>query len=850
MKTQQPPTSVYWSRPSAAILDELSTSLAGLTSNTAAERLKQVGSNRLIQQKPPTRLKLLSDQLRSPLVLILVFAALIALVTQEWVEATVILMILSASIWVSFSREHNASRAIEELRARISHTARVYRDNTLQELPTEQLVPGDIIVLSAGNLVPADALLLEATDCFVNQAVLTGETFPVKKQCQPVTANASLTERTNCVFSGTNVQSGTARCVVTETGARTMFGGIAEHLSLRSPETEFERGLRHFGYLLMTAMLIIVLSIFAVNVLLERPIIETLLFAVALAVGLSPELLPAILSINLASAAREMAKQGVLVRHLNAIENLGSMDILCTDKTGTLTKGVVSLEGAYNTKGEASPEVLQTAALNSLFQAGLANPLDVAILQSHKPEVTGIEKLGEIPYDFVRKRLSVIIRTPAGVKLVTKGAFTHVLESCTQNESGTPLTATQTAALQEHFLAWSERGVRVIAVACRDIPEAPTYQRTDEQGLSFLGFLTFTDEPKEGAEKALQDLAALGVSVKLIPGDSQLVAVHIAKKIGLSIEKILTGKQLDELHDEALWHSAEKTNLFVEVDPNQKERIVLSLKKMGHVVGFMGDGINDASAMHAADTSISAEDAVDVAREAADFVLLRRDLDIIRRGILQGRQTFANSLKYIMTTTSANLGNMISMAVASLFLPFLPLTASQILLNNFLSDIPAVGIAQDSVDPEMIERPRRWSMRFIGRFMVEFGLLSSLFDFLAFGMLLYLFRVDVETFRTGWFVESLLTELAVALVLRTRRRFYQSRPGRLLLITTGLVAILALLVPYLPFASLLGFTPLPLWLTASLVGLTALYVMTTEFTKVLFYHRASKHLPLRDTKAH
>jgi Mg2+-importing ATPase len=652
-----------------------------------------------------------------------------------------------------------------------------------------------------------------------------------------VAENAPLAKRSNCLHLGTNVRSGSARCLVVATGESTAFGAIAHRLTLRPPETEFDRGIRRFGYLLTSAMTVMMMAVLAVNLLLGRPLVETLLFAIALAVGLSPELLPAILSVNLARGAHNMAAHGVLVRHLNAIENLGSMDVLCTDKTGTLTLGVVQLDGAWDGAGMRSDRVMEIAASNAALQTGLVSPLDEAILSAGHPGLEGITKVAEIPYDFVRKRLSVIVRTDGLVRMLTKGAVEQVLAVCARQADGRVIDDGARARLRGRTDEWTRRGIRVLAVASREMSAQAGYGRADERDLVFEGFLTFLDRPKEGVNAALQDLGRLGVAVKLITGDAAAVAQYVAANVGLRADRMLTGAQLGDLHDDALWHAAEHTDLFVEVDPNQKERIILALKKTGHVVGFLGDGINDAPAMHAADTSLSVEGAVDVAREAADFVLLERDLDVIRRGIEEGRRTFANTLKYILTTTSANLGNMISMAIASLFLPFLPLLASQILLNNFLSDVPAVGIASDSVDPELVGQPRRWNMRFLGRFMVEFGCLSSLFDFLTFGLLLVVFAATPELFRTGWFVESLLTELVIALVVRTRRPFWRSRPGNVLLWSSFGVMALTFAIPYLPYASLLDFTPLPAGVMISLVGIAALYVASTEVLKGSFYRR-------------
>ena len=825
----------YWALDAAALMRRLRSGPAGLSSTEAASRQARYGPNEIRDQAELSRMRVLWNQLRSPLLLLLVFAAGISALTGQWIDAAIVLSILLASVGVGYSREYRAQAAAEELKARVRATTTVLRDTRPTTIPFREVVPGDVVLLSAGSLIPADAVVLEATDCFVNESVLTGESFPVEKKPGPVARASVLTERLNCAFLGTNVRNGTARCLVVATGSGTRFGAIAHRLTLRPPETEFDRGLRRFGYLLTSAMLIMVLVVFAANMLLGRPPIETLLFSIALAVGLSPELLPAILSVNLARGAQLMARHGVLVKRLNAIENLGSMDVLCTDKTGTLTEGVVHLDGAYDERGGGSPEVLELASWNAALQTGLTNPLDEAILRAHEPDLSGVRKLGEIPYDFVRKRLSVVVRSSSGITLVTKGAFEQVLEACAQSADGGPLDAAKRAGLRNRHLEWSAQGTRVLAVATRILNEKPSYGRDDERDLAFAGFLAFLDRPKEGVAEALEDLAKLGVSVKLITGDSRLVAQHVARAVGMRAERVLTGKDLDELHEEALWNAAERTDLFVEVDPNQKERIILSLKKMGRVVGFLGDGVNDAPAMHAADTSLSVDQAVDVAKEAADFVLLERHLEVIRRGIQEGRKTFANTLKYVLTTTSANLGNMVSMAVASMFLPFLPLLAGQILLNNFLSDVPAIGLADDSVDAELVDRPRRWDMRFIARFMIVFGVVSSLFDFVTFGALLGLFAAAPDVFRTGWFVESLLTELVIALVVRTRRPFFRSRPGTTLLALTVLIIAVTFAIPFLPAAGLFGFTALSGPMLLTLTGVTILYVGTAEVAKAWFY---------------
>jgi len=815
----------------------------GLSAREAAARLRRDGPNAIEATKRATTLGLFVNQFKSPLVLILIVASVISLVAAEWVDAGVVLVIVFGSTLLGFAQETMAGNAIEKLRSKVTLHSSVLRDGQPRTLPSSGVVRGDVVLLSAGSLIPADGVVLEAKDFFVNQAVLTGETFPVDKKPGAVAANAGLAERGNCVFMGTSVSSGTARVLIAQTGKATVFGQIAGKLALRPPMTEFERGIQRFGYLLTRIMLVMVVVVLAINIFMAKPAIASLLFALALAVGLTPELLPAIVSITLSHGAKRMATLGVIVRRLNSIENLGSMDVLCTDKTGTLTAGVVELDGALDTAGQASAAVLRLAGLNAQFQSGLANPLDEAVLAATEKagvDFGAVHKVDEIPYDFVRKCLSVVVADAAATRtLVTKGALDKILALCTSSGAdAAPLDAALRAGIEARFEAWSGQGYRVLGVASRPVEiRGGPYARDDERGLNFAGFLLFMDPPKADVRQTLLDLAQRGVQLKIITGDNSKVARHVAEAVNLPVNAILTGRELNEMGDEALMHAAGRTTVFAEVDPNQKERIILALQKTGHVVGYMGDGINDALALHAADVGISVDTAVDVAKDAADFVLLRKDLGILRQGIDEGRMTFANTLKYILTTISANFGNMFSMAVASVFLPFLPLLASQILLNNFLSDIPATAIAGDRVDPEWVAKPRRWDTVFIRDYMVVFGLLSSVFDLLTFGALLWLFHAAPEEFRTGWFLESLLTELVIALVVRTRRPFWRSRPGNLLLAATVAVVAVALVLPYLPFSTVFGFVPLPAPLLLGMIGLTLAYVAAVEVAKKVFYAR-------------
>ena len=835
---------VYWSEPADRLLAHLHGTSQGLTSHQAQHRLAHFGPNALHIRTKATALDVFLSQLRSPLVWILIFAAIVSILAGELADAAVVLVVVAGSTLLGFAREYSATKAIEELRARITIKTTVLRDGRPVAIPSDELVLGDVVLLSAGSLIPADGVVLVAKDFFVNQAVLTGETFPVEKRPGVVPARAGLAERTNCVFMGTNARTGTAHVLIAQVGAATAYGQIAERLTLRPPETEFERGIRNFGYLLTQVMTALVLVVFAVNVIFEKPPIDSLLFAIALAVGLAPELLPAIISVNLSKGAQVMAAHGVIVRRLNAIENLGSMDVLCTDKTGTLTEGVVRLEKALDASGLPADTLLRDGYLNARLQTGLSNPLDEAIIASAESAghtVPAGIKVDEVPYDFVRKRLGVVVRVgPAdgAHRLIVKGALENVLSVCSQvaqDEAVVPLDDARRVQIERLYEGWSHEGLRVLGLATRTMSPQMEYTRDDERALTFGGFLIFSDPPKPGVPQAIAAMRRLGVTLKIISGDNRLVAAHLAEQVGLPAESILTGAELEELHDEALWHRAERTSLFVEVDPNEKERIILALQKMGHVVGYMGDGINDAPALHAADVGISVDQAVDVAKEAADFILLQRDLDVLRQGVEAGRATFANTLKYIFTTTSANFGNMFSMAAASLFLPFLPLLAKQILLNNFLSDVPAMTIASDNVDPELVAAPHRWNIRFIRNFMVVFGFVSSVFDFLTFGALLFVVRASPDEFRTGWFVESLMTELVVALIVRTRKPFFRSRPGRLLWLSTLGVSLVTIVLPYLPFESYLGFTPLPIPVMLGLLLITALYVAATELVKQWFY---------------
>lgn len=768
----------------------------------------------------------------------------ISLSIGERMDVLMVLAVVLMSTMLGFWQEYRASNAVAALLNLIQTKATVLRDGIEVEIPADEVVKGDIAILNAGDTISGDGVLIESKDLFVDESALTGESYPSEKNTGSVPENAKQSERTNAVFEGTHVVSGTARALIMTTGTQTELGRISERLRLRAPETEFERGLRRFGELLIRVTLVFVIMIFAINVFFHRPVLESFMFALALAVGMTPELLPAIVSITLARGAKRMAEEHVIVRKLSAIENFGSMSVLCSDKTGTLTEGRVKLHAAVDADGRESSSVRLHAVLNATFESGFTNPIDEALRSDAEVKTEGYTKFDEVPYDFIRKRLSVVVAHEANAShlMITKGAFANVMATCTKvaTDKGEKPLATVREALQQQFHDYSIAGHRVLGIATRDISGDPVINKDDECDMTFEGFLLFEDPPKPDVMTAINDLHNLGVSFKLITGDNQLVARYLSQSVGIKNPNLLTGSELRELSDAALVKRVGEIDIFAETEPNQKERILIALRKSGEVVGFLGDGINDASALHAADVGISVDSAVDVAKEAADIILMRHDLGVLARGVRNGRITFANTLKYIYITTSANFGNMFSMAGASFFMPFLPLLPKQILLNNFLSDLPALTIATDSVDPEQVSLPRRLDHHFIRRFMIAFGLVSSVFDYLTFGALLIVFRATEAQFQTGWFIESLMTELFIVMVIRTHRPFFRSKPGRILAIATLLVAATTITLPYTALGKIFGLVPLPWHIMLTLIGITTLYLLASELVKRHMFARLSQ----------
>ncbi len=833
-------TPVFSAQPAAEVLAQLETRSDGLTSSEATERLSRFGANRLKPKKNSQSLAILIGQFKSPIIIILLCATILSFVLRNPVDALIILTIVIASGFMGFWQERGASNAVAKLLAMVQIRATALRDGAPVEIHVEDIVPGDVVKLNAGDIVPGDCLLIESKDIFADEGTLTGETFPVEKSPATVTAQTPLSQRSNTLWMGTHIVSGTGRAVVVHTGKDTEFGRISERLQSKPPETDFERGIRRFGYLLGEVTLILVVVIFAINVYFERPVLESFLFSLALAVGLTPQLLPAIISVNLAHGAKKMAEKNVIVKRLSSIENFGSMNILCSDKTGTLTEGVVHLKAALDTNGSASERVFLYAYINAFYESGFTNPIDTAI-RSHKTlDLTAYPKVDEIPYDFIRKRLSIVVTHENKRLMATKGALANILEACSFAEvkgGGVVPIDSVRENIDQQFSDFSAQGFRTLGIAFKELPDEDGIQKDDESGMTFLGFLTLFDPPKENIVETIADLRGLGVSLKVITGDNRLVAQSLCAKMGLSHVNLVTGSDLRDMGDDALVNRVRDTDIFAEIEPNQKERIILAIRKGGHVVGYIGDGINDAAALHAADVGISVDTAADVAKDAADIVLLEKTLDVLIAGVREGRTVFANTLKYVFMATSANFGNMFSMAGLSFFIPFLPLLPKQILLTNLLTDFPEMTIATDRVDEEMINHPRRWDIKAIRKFMITFGLVSSIFDYLTFGLLLLFLRASEIEFRTGWFVESVVSASLIVLIIRTPKPFFKSPPGKYLLLATLATVAVTVTLPFTPIAPFFGFAPLSLKTYAYLFLIVIAYFAVAEVVKTIFYRR-------------
>lgn len=827
----------------------------GLDTTEARARLAGLGPNELVSRE---RSSLVVDVLRrftNPLVAILAAASVLSLFVGDVVNAIIILTMITLSIALEVFQTRRSMHAVELLRSQVAPAATALRDGRFVAVPRRELVPGDLVRLVAGDLVPADCRLVEAKDLHVQQAALTGESLPVEKEAAagPITSEANPADMPHAVFLGTSVVSGVATALVVATGARTQFGDIARGLARRRPRTEFEQGTFEFGAFILKTVVFLVLFVLAVSAVAHRSALEVLLFALALAVGLTPEFLPMITTVTLASGAVRMARQHVIVKDLAAIQNLGSIDVLCCDKTGTLTQGRMSLERHVDPLGAEDPHPLHLASINSFFESGVddpfddavldrarVDPLDAAVLRHEHPNLRGYRKVDEVPLDFERRRVSVVVEKDGGRLLITKGAPESVLAISTRYEAGGQtrvLDADARARCEATYRDLSTRGYRVLAVAHRGVTGAGAFRKEDEVEVTLAGFLAFVDPPQAGVAAVLDALGAEGVRVKIVTGDNELVARHVAESVGIDAGRILLGAELEHLSDTALGTLAEQVHLFARVAPAQKNRIITALRVRGHVVGYIGDGINDAPSLHSADVGISVAGAVDVARDAADVILLERDLGVLLAAILEGRRAFGNVMKYVLMGTSSNFGNMFSMAGAFVFLPFLPLLPTQILLNNFLYDLAQITIPTDHVDASFMRKPRRWDIRLIRRFMIVLGPISSLYDFFTFYVLLHLFHAAPALFHTGWFVESLATQTLVLFVIRTAARPWASRPSWPLVFTACGVVVVALALPWTPLAPLLGFTALPPRFFLFLALVTATYLALVEVVKRRLFAR-------------
>jgi Mg2+-importing ATPase len=814
----------------------------GLSTAEARERLARYGPNQPSARRARAPVVEILAPFVSPLSLILIAAAVVSAALGDPAGAGIIIAIVLAGSAINLFQTWRSSAAVRRLQEQVAPTATVRRDGEWRELPRAEVVPGDVIRLAAGDLVPADARLVAARDLHVQQAALTGESLPAEKEARPAPTDGPLRpDDADAVFLGTSVVSGTATARVVATGPATAFGEVAARLADRPPETEFDRGTRRFGFFITQTVFVLVLGVFLISAVQRRDPLQSLLFAVALAVGLTPEFLPLISAVTLARGAVRMAHQHVVVKHLAAIQNLGSMDVLCSDKTGTLTAGEMTLAQVTDPFGAPADRPLALAAVNSHFETGIKSPLDAAVLRARPLDPGPYRKVDEVPFDFERRRLTVVVDGPDGQLLITKGAPEGVLACCTHLEAGGivgSLDDEAHARFVSTYQGLGDQGLRLLAVAYRPVPDQPAYRAADEAGLTLAGLLAFADPPRPDTPEAVRALARDGVRVVILTGDNERVACHVCSQVGLSSERVVLGAEVDAMSDAALAHTAERVGVFARVSPAQKTRVIRALRARGHVVGYLGDGVNDAPSLHAADVGISVSGAVDVAKDAAEVVLMQPGLEVLHQGIGEGRRAFGNVMKYLLMETSSNFGNMLSMAAATAFLPFLPMLPTQVLLNGLLYNVTQLAIPTDRVDSGYLHKPRRWDIGLIRRFMFVLGPVSSVFDFLTFWALLALFHAGEELFHTGWFVESLATQTLVLFVIRTAGNPVRSRPSRALTWTVLAVVAGAVALPYTPLAGPLGFVPLP----AGYLGLVALgtvaYLGLAEAAKRLLLRRA------------
>jgi Mg2+-importing ATPase len=832
------------------VYQKLGTSNQGLSEVEAARRLAEHGPNVVAQDKRHNRWRLFGRALINPLVILLSILATVSALTGDLRATVVMAVMVVLGVVLRFVQEARADTAAAKLKAMISVNATVVRDGQTREIPLAQLVPGDVVHLAAGDMIPADVRLISCKDLFIIQASLTGESFPVEKfAIQEASEGLGLLELQNICFLGTSVERGTGLGVVVMTGVKTYLGSMASALVVQEVQTSFDKGVSQFTWLMIRFILVMVPLVFVINGLTKHNWQEAFFFAMAVAVGMTPEMLPMIVTVCLSKGAMAMSKKKVIVKRLNAIQNFGAMDILCTDKTGTLTMDRVILEKHCDVTGEDDKGVLLLAYLNSFFQTGLKNVLDRAVLAHKEHEdsfnIPNYRKVDEVPFDFARKLMSVVVETPEGAhRLICKGAPEEVFKRCAQFELQDkfyPMDHHAIGDMEAEYEQLSKDGFRVLALAYKDLEKKPAYSTIDENDLILRGYVAFLDPPKDSTAPAIRALHAHGVSVKILTGDNELVSEKICREVKLDVDHVLLGTQIETMPDAELSEAVESTTLFVRLTPGHKQRIIRALQGRGHVVGFMGDGINDAPALHTADVGISVDSAVDIAKETADLILLEKSLMVLDQGVIEGRKIFANILKYIRMGASSSFGNMFSVVGASAFLPFVPMAPIQILTNNLLYDFSQVPIPADDVDPEQIAQPRPWSMREIYRFIVFIGPCSSIFDYTTFFMMLYFFNCwdNAALFQTGWFVESILTQTLIIHVIRTNKfPFLQSRASWPVIVTTTVIMMIGMWLPISPIATSLGFETLPS-LYWPLLALTLLcYVFLTQGVKVWLLRKA------------
>lgn len=833
----------YWSKTPDEVIRELSSSKSGLSEVEVHERLKVYGINDIPKRKEKPALSLLVSQMKDLLVIALIVASVISYLTGGLSETIIILAIVTINILVGFAQEYKSEKALQKLSKFIRYRAKVLRNGVI-EVDTREIVPGDIVLLETGDRIPADIRLIDTDELEIDESIVTGESYPVQKSSKPIRADRLEPQKMeNMAFLGTLVVNGKGRGIVVSTGMKSTFGKVVGFLKSEEPETNYHRNIKSFSSFLVRAIVIGVVFIFVINALTGKAFIDSALFSLALAVGIIPESLPIILTIGLSRGAIRMSRGGVIVKKLSAIEDLGNMDVFCADKTGTITQNRITLIDYLDLDGNRSEELLRLAhPCVSVVETGgriTGNPIDVAIVEyciKHPPSGLKCDLVELIPFDYSRRRTSVVVREGDKFLLICKGAPEGMIAICTRMKIGTEIMPFEGSRVQSAFENLSRKGYRVIGLGVKEVEEKADYAEADESDLTFIGLLCFMDPLKATAKESISEFKDLGVEVKILTGDNPIVTKTIAEQVGIEA-RILHGSEIDAMDEETLRKAVEKSNVFARLTPEHKTRIVSALSKNGHVTGFMGDGVNDAPALRYADVGISVDGGVDIAKEAADIILTEESLEIISKGITEGRTTFGNTTKYILNTVSANMGNMTTLAIISLWLNFLPMLPFQVLMTNLISDGPLLAISTDRVDEEELQKPRNWNMRLIGRFTAFFGGISSIFDFVTMGVLLYLAGSNIDLFRTGWFIESTMSEILVTFPIRTKKRFYASKPGKILILTSIVFGLLTVLLPYSQFNKLFEFHPPDPNILILIACILVLYFAVAESVKQFFYKR-------------